>query len=86
MLASSRSKKHRDYTRNSSPCFLVAKPGSPAMRFVVDYGEVNKKTQNHTGSIRNINNTMKGIAECRFKSKIDKCTGFWQVDLTRAAQ
>ena len=41
--------KHGDYPRHCSPCFLVAKPGSTAMRLVVDYGEVNKKTQNHSG-------------------------------------
>ena len=43
--------KHGDYPRHCSPCFLVAEPGSTAMRLVVVYGEVNKKTQNHSGSI-----------------------------------
>ena len=43
--------KHGDYPRHCSPCFLEAKPGSTAMRLVVDYGEVNEKTQNldHVG-------------------------------------
>ena len=36
-----------DYPHHCSPCFLVAKPGSTALRLVVDYGEVNKKSQNH---------------------------------------
>ena len=36
-------KKHGDYLRDCGPCFLVAKPGSTAMRFVGDYREVNKK-------------------------------------------
>ena len=79
-------KKHGDYPRHCSPCFLVAKPGSTAMRFVVDYGEVNKKTQNHSGSIPNMGNTPQRIAKCRLKTKINKRSGFWQVDLTRAAQ
>ena len=78
--------KHRDYPRHCSPCFLVAKPGSTAMRLVVDYGEVNKKTQNHSGSIPYMENTPERIPKCRFKSKMDKCSGFCQVDLTRAAQ
>ena len=39
--------KHGDYPCHCSPCFLVAKPSSSAMRLVVDYGEVNKKPQNH---------------------------------------
>ena len=41
--------KKGDYPHHCSPCFLVAKPGSTALRLVVDYGEVNKKTQNPQG-------------------------------------
>ena len=78
--------KHGNYPRHCSPCFLVAKPGSTAMRLVVDYGQVNKKTQNHPESIPNMENTLQRIVKCRFKTKMDKCSGFWQVDLTRAAQ
>ena len=68
------------------PCFLVAKPGSTALRLVVDYGEVNKKTQNHSGIIPNMEKTLERIAKCRYKTKMDKHSGFWQVDLTAAAQ
>ena len=50
------------------------------MRLVADY---NKKTQNHSGSIPNMENTLERIAKCRFKTKMDKRSGFWQVDLTR---
>ena len=78
--------KHGDYPRHCSPCFLVAKPGSSAIRLVVDYGEVKEKTQNDSGSIPNMENTLERIAKCRFKTKMDKRSGFWQVDLTRAAQ
>ena len=31
-------------------------------------------------------NTLERIAKCRFRTKMDKRSGFWQVDLTRAAQ
>ena len=31
-------------------------------------------------------NTLERIAKCRFKTRMDKRSGFWQVDLTRAAQ
>ena len=31
-------------------------------------------------------NTLERIAKCRYKSKMDKRSGFWQVDLTAAAQ
>ena len=75
-----------DYPHHCSPCFLVAKPGSTALRLVVDYAEVNKKTQNHSGSIPDMENTLDRIAKCRYKTKMDKRSGFWQVDLTFAAQ
>ena len=65
--------KHADYPCYCSPCFLVAKLGSTAMRLVVDYEEVNKTTKNHSGSIPNMGNTLERIAKCRFKTKMDKC-------------
>ena len=40
-------KKQQDIPHHCSPRFLVAKPGPTAMRLVVEYGEINKKTQNH---------------------------------------
>ena len=55
------------------------------MRLVADYGEVNKKIQNHSGSIPNMENTLERIAKCQSKTKMDKRSGFWQVNLTRAA-
>ena len=58
--------KKRDYPHHCSPSFLVAKPGSTALRLVVDYGEVNKKTQNHSGSIPNMEDTLERIAKCRY--------------------
>ena len=78
--------KNGDYPRHCSPCFLVAKPGSTAMHLVVDYGEVTKKTKNHSWSIPNMEKTLERIAKCRFKTKMDNRSGFSQVDLTRAAQ
>ena len=78
--------KKGDYPHHCSPCFLVAKPGSTALRLVVDYGEVNKKAPNHSRSIPNMENTLERIAQCRYKTKMDKHSGFWQVDLTAAAQ
>ena len=78
--------KKGDYPHHCRPYFLVAKPGSTALRLVVDYGEVNKKTQNQSGSMRNMENTLERIAKCGYKTKMDKRSGFWQVDLTAAAQ
>ena len=78
--------KDGDYPLHCSPCFLVAKPGSTAKRLVVDYRELNKKTLNHSGSIPNMESTLEKIASCRYKTKMDKRSGFWQVDLTPNAQ
>ena len=78
--------KTGDYLHHCSPCLPVAKPGSTVLRLVVDYDEVNKEAQNHSGSIPNIGNTLERIAKCRYKTQMDKRSGFWQVDLTAAAQ
>ena len=78
--------KNGDYPEHCSPCFLVAKPGSTAKRLVVDYGELNKKTLNHSGSIPNMESTREQIASCRYKTKMDKGGGFWQGDLTPNTQ
>ena len=78
--------KDRDYPQHCSPCFLVPQPWPTAKRLVVDYGELNKKTLNHSGSIPNMDSTLEKIASCRYKTKMDKRSGFWQVDLTPNAQ
>ena len=78
--------KHGDYPRHCSPCFLVAKPGSTPICLLLIYGEVSKKTQNHSGRIPNMEKTLERIAKCRLKAKMDKRSGLWQVDLTRVAQ
>ena len=78
--------KDGDYPQHCSPCFLVAKSGSTAKRLVVDYEELNKKTLNHLGSIPYMESTLEKIASCRYKTKMDKSIGFWQVDLTPNAQ
>ena len=56
--------KKGDYPYHCNPCFLVAKPRSTAVRLVVDYGEVNRKTQKHSGSIANMENTLERVAKC----------------------
>ena len=78
--------KDGDYPQHCGPCFLVVKPGSTAKRLVVDYGELNKKALNQSGSIPNMDSTLEKIASCRYKTRMDKRSGFWQVDLTPNAQ
>ena len=51
-----------------------------------DYGELNKKTLNHSGSIPHMQSTLEKIGSCHYKTKMDKLSGFWQVDLTPNAQ
>ena len=74
------------YPRHFGPRLLVATPCSTAMRLFVDYRVVNKKTQNHSGGISNLEKTLERIANCRLMTKIDKGRCFCQIDLTRAAQ
>ena len=62
--------------QNCSPCFLVAKPGSTAKWLVVEYGELNKKALNHSGSIPNMESTLEKIPSCHYKMKMDKRSVF----------
>ena len=52
----------------------------------MDYGELNKKTLNNSGSIPNMESTLEKIASGPYKTKMDKRSGFWQVDPTPNAQ
>ena len=58
--------KDGDYPPHCSPCFLVPKPGSTDKWLSVDYGELNKKTLNHSGSIPNMEATLAKIASFFF--------------------
>ena len=78
--------KEGDYPKHCWPCFLVAKPGSTAKRLVVDYQKLNKKMKQHSGSLPFIENTVANAADRKFKRKMDKRSGFWQVDLTERAK
>ena len=74
--------KEGDYPKQCSPCFLVAKPGSTAKRLVVDYQKLHRKIKQHSGSLPFMENTVENAADCKFKTKMHKRSGFWQVDLT----
>ena len=64
------------YPLHCSPCFLVANPGSTAKPLVLDNGDLNKKTLNLSDSIANMESTPEKIASCRYKTKMDKQSGF----------
>ena len=48
----------------------------------MDYGELNNNTVNHSWSLPNMASTLEKIASCRYKTKMEKHGGFWQVELT----
>ena len=75
-----------EYPKHCSPCYLVDKPGSNARRLVVVYCKTNKMTKNHPGSMPNMENTCERMAKCRYKSKMDARSGFWQVAVSKRAQ
>ena len=52
---------------------------------MVDFGELNKKTLNHSGSIPNMESAVEKVASCRYKTKMDKRSAFRQVHLTPKA-
>ena len=56
------------------------------MHLVGHYSEVIRKTLKHSGSISNMENTLERTAKSRFNTQMDKRSGFWHGDLTRAAQ
>ena len=45
-----------------------------------------RKRRTTQGIFFNMENTLERIARCRYKTKVDKRSGFWQVDLAAAAQ
>ena len=75
-----------EYPKHCSPCFLVDKPGSNAKRLVVHYGKLNKLTKKKSGSLPSLEQALQRAAHCCFKSKLDKRSGFWHVELTKRAQ
>ena len=75
-----------DYLRHCSPCFLVDQPGSPEKRLVVLYGKLSKLTTRHWGTHPSLERALERASSCRYKSKLDKRSGFWQVELTKRAQ
>ena len=66
-----------DYPQHCRPYFLVSKPGSSAKRLLVECGELNKKTLNHSWSIPNMESTLEKTNSCRYKTKMDKSSGVW---------
>ena len=75
-----------EYPKHYSLFLMGDKPGSNAKRLVVHYGKRNKLTTKHSGSLPGLEQALERAAHCRYKSKLDKHSGFWQVELTKRAQ
>ena len=75
-----------EYPKHCSPCFLVDKPGRNAKRLVFHYGKLNKLTKKHSGNLPSLEQALERAAHCRYKSNLDKRSGFWQVELAKRAQ
>ena len=75
-----------EYPKHCSPCLLVDKPGSNAERLVVHDRKLNKLMKKHSGSLPRLEQALEGAAHCRYKSKLSKRSGFWQVELSKRAQ
>ena len=78
--------KKGDYPRHCSPCLLVAKPGGTALQLVVDYGEVNMKSEKPPREYSQHGKHPGAYCQMPIQNQMDKRSRFWQVDLTAAAQ
>ena len=76
----------KDFRKHCSPRFLVAKLGSSAKRLVVHYTKLNERLKRHSGSIPNLERAIERAARTKYKTKLDKRSGFWQIDLTEEAK
>ena len=76
----------KDFPTHCSPVFLVDKKDTKTKRMVGNYVKMNRATKPHAAFIPDIHACVEGLAKCRFKSKMDMRSGFWQVQLTPQAQ
>ena len=76
----------KEFPKHCSPCFLVAQLGSSAKRLVVYHAKLNERLKRHLGSIPNLERAIERAAQTKYKTKLDKRSGFWQIDLTERAK
>ena len=69
-----------------SPTFLVEKKESKTRRMVIQYQKLNNRTKSHAAYLPNMEALVESLAKCKFKSKLDMRSGFWQVGLTDRAK
>ena len=69
-----------------SPTFLVDKKESKTKRMVIQFRKLNSRTKSHAAYLPNMEILVESLAKCRYKSKLDMRSGFWQVGLTDRAK
>ena len=75
-----------EFPQYCSPTFMIPKKNSEVKRLTVDYKRLNARTEQHVGSLPNMEVTLERLAGKRWKSKMDKRSGFWQVALSERAK
>ena len=69
-----------------SPTFLVDKKESKTRRMVIQFKTLNSRTKAHAAYLPNMEQMVESLAKCRYKSKHDMRSGFWQVGLSERAK
>ena len=69
-----------------SPTFLVDKRDSKTRRMVIQFRKLNSRTKPHAAYLPNMEQLVESLAKCRYKSKLDMRSGFWQVGLSERAK
>ena len=71
-----------EYPQVCSPTFLVPKKDSKTHRMVIQFRKLNSRCKPHAGFLPNMEALVESLSRCRFKSKMDMRSGFWQVGVT----
>ena len=53
---------------------------------VIQFRKLNSRSKPHAGYLPNMELLVESLAKCRFKSKLDIRSGFWQVGLSERAK
>ena len=75
-----------DFRKHCSPCILVDEPEGSANLLVVHYDKLNKLTKTHPGTLPSLERALERASACRYKSELEKRSGFFQVELINSAE
>ena len=69
-----------------SPTFLVDKKESKTRRMVIHFRKLNARSKQHAAYLPDMEQLVESLAKCRYKTKLDMRSGFWQVGLSQRAK